>query len=111
MKGKVKRRENYTHLMHRLIFRTFSFLQNYSHQFNRIADTCLSFHQMLFQALKIYTIARCTYKDYSQLSGVAPLLDLEPTIRRDNLPVPPSKNETAIPKGKAVQGVYPRLSR
>ena len=59
---------------------------------------------MLFQALKIYTISRCTYKDYIQLSGVAPVADLDPTIRRDNLPVPPSKNEIAVSKGKAVQG-------
>ena len=65
---------------------------------------------MLFQALKIYTISRCTYKDYIQLSGVAPVADLDPTIRRDNLPVPPSKNEIAVSKGKAVQGKSPHLS-
>ena len=51
---------------------------------------------MLFQTLKVYTISRCTYKEYQALLGTDVVED------RD-LPIPP-KNGTNVPMLKSRQG-------
>ena len=70
------------------------------------ANCTFGWTEVLFQALKIYTISRCTFKDYQQLPGVVTLGDVESPVRTDNtnLPAPPSKNGVAVSKPKSKKG-------